>query len=213
MISGKYVYYLNGEFTGVTETFRVERFGSGNTSTVKTTANRDALVFGTKIDVTTIEINNRFERIEITMRSGVETRAEFEFSSDEFVFRRFRDTTLIDNDVLPLETGTIIFPLMRVFQGKTILSVAANGAETNIMVPFVEAPSDLERLLKPTYDRRTASLIAEENQIRKYKYLSKHYDEDSEFHIDASDLLSYYRYLQTADKLWEVRLEMSEPVV
>ena len=203
-VSGEYQYFLNGEKTGVTETFRIERHGD---SSVKTFSLRDASVYDTTISVTADETGDQYRSFEITFVKNIKARARYTFASDGFRFERYIDGKSINDETYILPAGCLIFPLMRCFQGHTILQVAASQAETTVLVPFIENPDDAEKILTPTFDLRTAAEIRVENDNRVFKYRSKHYDDESEFLINKEGLLTAYRFPQTPEKLWEVRLE------
>jgi len=202
-ISGEYIYLLNGEPTGVTETFSVER----SDDDIRTSSTRDASAFGTVISVETVESNSRFATAKIEFQcNDVTTAAVYELGDGSFTFRRTRDGGIVDNEQRPLPHDAILFPLMRVFQGHTILAIAKSRRETPVIVPFVENPNDLARLLSPTTDYRTAERTNEKDGLSTFKYLSKHYDDKSEFVIREDGLLASYRFPQAAEKVWEVVL-------
>ena len=107
---------------------------------------------------------------------------------------------------------------MRCFQGQTILQVAQNKGKTSVLVPDIKKTDDLENLLKPTFDERTAKRlgrktigffkpagVAVETDI--YQYESEHYNENSCFLIDDNGFLVGYVFAQSANKIWEIHLE------
>ncbi len=63
MQSGTYNYFLNGEPTGVTETFDIKILPNGSKFT---TSIRDAKPFNTTIKVETIEKNDKFQECKIS---------------------------------------------------------------------------------------------------------------------------------------------------
>lgn len=213
---GTYSYFLNGKPTGVSENFTVEILPDG---AKRTTAERDASPFGTKIFVEAIERGRRFERFQIRFQSEFNIQAVYEFSGNKFRFTRSLDGDETDDETFDLPENTIVFPLMRVFQGQVILRVADASAEdfTTVLIPSIENPADAENLLKPTFDNRRAEKVGRENvafyqpdsitfKVDVYKYFTKHYDEDSRFRINADGLLVAYRFVQAADKIWEIFL-------
>ena len=204
--SGEYIYLFNGEPTGVSETFQID----ASSEIVRTTSTRDASVFGSTILVETEHSDGRFTRVSMRFDGGGAVSAEYVATETGFQFTRSIEDEPFDLREITIEPGTILFPLMRVFQGPTILAVAEQNSETTVLVPFIENPNDVDRLLTPTFDTRTARQTGVSGDIRILSYTSKHYDDASEFHINADGLLTYYRFPQTSEKVWEVQL-MSEP--
>ena len=202
-LSGKYVYLLNSQPTGVSETFCRE----SDSAVITTKSTRDASVFGSTISVETEEKDGQFTIADIRFSGQDIVSAEYQAFEGGFHFTRSINGDTIDRRDTSATKGTILFPLMRVFQGPTILEVAANNSETNVLVPFIENTFDTSRLLTPTFDKRSAKQIGTDGDIRIFNYRSKHYDDASEFHINREGLLVYYRFPQTPEKIWEVRLE------
>ncbi|NJM53752.1 MAG: hypothetical protein HC846_10425 [Blastocatellia bacterium] len=107
---------------------------------------------------------------------------------------------------------------MRCFQGQTILQVAKNQDFTTVIVPNIQTSAITENLLQPTFDERTAKFLQKENiafddpesvtfETNVYQYLSKHYDDNSQFWVDENGFLIAYEFVQAKDKIWTVRLE------
>lgn len=215
-MEGTYKYFLNDEPTGIIETFSVQNLPDGK---IKTISERDASVFGTKIFVETIQSNSVFEKVKIKMLNQnnsdlANVRATYEFSESSFQFKRQINENKTDKETLELPENFIVFPLIRCFQGETILHVAENKSFSNVLVPSIENPEDTNTLLKPTFDERTAEFIKKETiQIKEktintsvYKYLSKHYSEDSKFWIDENGLLLKYVFHQSENQIWKIEL-------
>ena len=220
---GIYNYFLNGKPTGISENFNVEILPDGSIVTI---SDRNTSIYGTKIYLNSEQTGKKFKRfdIQITNENNAATadvHAFYEFSGDEFRFIRRVNNRTIDDEIFKLPADCVVFPLMRVFQGKTILQVAENAKLTTVLVPSIENPNDAENLLKPTFDKRRAEFVGREfigfNQeisvtfeADEYKYFSKHYDENSRFWIADDGLLVAYRFAQSADKIWEVFLTTDE---
>ena len=215
MNHGTYEYFLNGKPTGVSENFNITHLSDG---AKKTTAVRDASPFGTKIFVETIERADKFERFEIRFQNQFDVQAVYEFFDRKFRYTRTLDGEKTDDETLEMPENSIVFPLMRCFQGQAILRVAeASKKFLTVLVPSIENPNDAENLLKPTFDERTAKNLGKENiafyqansiasEANVYQYFSKHYDENSRFWIDDDGLLIAYRFVQSPAKIWEVFL-------
>ena len=215
MQNGTYIYLLNNEPTGITETFTIEFLSDGKQLTTST---RDASIYGTTFTVKTIEKDNEFQAFEINFKKESEINAIYKFSDKTFHFERTINGEIIDDEIIELPKNCVIFPLMRCFQGNTILQVAANQALTTVLVPNIINPNDTENLLKPTFDKRTAANLGTESvafyqehsitfETNVYRYFTKHYDENSRFWINNDGLLVAYTFHQANDKLWTVRLQ------
>ena len=213
MQNGTYVYLLNNKPTGIIETFTIEILPDG---TKLTTATRDASVYGTTFTVTTTEKDNKLNEFAIIFKKESLIVAIYKFSNKSLQFQRHINGEIIDNKTLELPKNCVIFPLMRCFQGKTILQVAENQALTTVLVPNIINPNDTSNLLKPTFDERTAQNIGTQGiwthsknaglafDCNIYRYISKHYDDKSKFWLNNEGLLIKYTFHQTNDKLWTV---------
>lgn len=86
--------------------------------------------------------------------------------------------------------GALIFPLLRIFQGAVISAVAATGSRS-VLIPYIADPTDPARVLEPTVEYRSASLVAldSSNGIRTYTYEGSVYDDRARFQIRESDLV------------------------
>lgn len=205
MENGAYYYFLNGEPTGVSETFESKSLPDGSQ---QTTSTRDAKPFKTMITVETSEKDNRFQNCKIAYQKDEhKIEADYEFDETSFhILRKFNGET-IQNETFQLPDKAVFFPLMRCFQGQTVLQVAASHGFTTVIVPDIELTTDYQSLLKPTFDERTAKQLKQEDNRFIYNYLSKHYDDNSEFHLDENGLLIYYEFVQDEQQIWAVRLE------
>jgi hypothetical protein len=185
MKSGVYNYFLDGEPTGISETFDIKILPDGIKSTTST---RDAKPFNTTIKVETIEQNGRFKICKIIYRKDKsEVEAMYEFSETYFKIQRKINGEIIRNEMFDLPNNYVFFPLMRCFQGQTILQTSQNQNAATVIVPDIKPSTDFENLLAPNFDERTAQLISTGNKLNVFKYLSKHYDENSEFHLNEND--------------------------
>ncbi len=214
MRNGTYKYFLNGKPTGIVETFSIENLPDGGKFTRSV---RDAKIFGTEFSVETHEKNGHFQKCKIEFKTDEnEIRANYDFSEKSFHVLREINGENVQNETFDTPENCIFFPLMRCFQGATILRVA-DGFST-VLVPDIQNPKDIENLLKPTFDERTAEKIGRQTiglhqkksvavEADIYRYFSKHYDENSCFLIDENDFLVGYVFTQSANKIWEISLE------
>jgi hypothetical protein len=201
MKSGVYHYYLNDEPSSVMETFRVEQ-GAGETMT---TATRDAGAFGVLIHVETRETDGELRRAEIIFQGQTEVRAIYEKSGGNLYFNRCVNGETVDIQEILMPADALLFPLMRCFQGRVILRAAQEGG-AGVMIPSIENPADTEKLLTPTFEQRTARLLRTDGNQSVFNYLTKRYDERSEFWLDGDGLLVKYEFQQAPDKRWSCRL-------
>lgn len=214
MNCGTYEYFLNNEPTGVVETFKIEFLPDGRRLT---TSVRDAQPFQTKISVETTETNNEFQNCRIVYRKAdAEISADYEFSDGRFNIRRESNGRILQDEFFDLPENFVFFPLMRVFQGRTILKIAAIQDWTAVLVPDIQPATVFENLLQPTFDSRKAEKWAMGTvkyqgtltDALVFSYLSKHYDDDSEFWIIRKNgLLFSYEFRQSDEQFWEVRLK------
>jgi hypothetical protein len=203
MNSGTYNYFLNGEPTGVTETFEIKLLPDG---TKFTQSIRDAKPYNTTITVKVMERENQFRRVEIRYVNEESVYGIYSFQANQTLFIHETFTEATTSETLEFPHNYVFFPLMRCFQGKTILQVAENANVTTVIVPDIQPNTNRQNLLKPTFDERTAELISTKDNLSIFNYLSKHYNENSEFHIDENGLLVYYKFVQNESQTWEVIL-------
>lgn len=213
---GTYEYFLNGEPTGVIETFESKILPDCSKFTTST---RNAKSFKTTITVETIEKDNRFQNCKIVYQKDEnKIEASYEFSDSKYFFMQLVNGESVQNESLLLTKNTVFFPLMRCFQGQTILQVAKNQEFKSVIVPDIQPSTDFENLLKPAVDERTAKFLKKEAiafyepesvtfETNVYQYLSQHYDDNSLFWINDDGLLVAYQFVQAKDKIWSVHLK------
>ncbi len=210
MKSGVYNYFLNCEPTGVTETFDIQILPNGSKLI---TSIRDAKPFNTTITVIT---DDKFKNCKITYQKDEnKIEAIYKFAEKTFCIKRKFNNEVIQNETFNLPSNYVFFPLMRCVQGQTILQVVANNNFTTVIVPDIQVSTDVKDLLKPTFDERTAEWIGSGTiklsdklaDVKIYKYLSKHYDENSEFWIIPNGFLYSYTFTQSDQQIWKAYLK------
>jgi hypothetical protein len=202
---GTYEYFLNGEPTGVVETVFID-FEPPDRRIIKSI--RDAKPYNTTIMVETVSSLDRFDWFSVSFhKDNFKVNAIYKFDDDTFYFQRKINYEVVEEKTIQIPQNCVIFPLMRCFQGQTILQVAENQQPTTVLVPDIQPTTKFEYLLKPTFDERTAKQISESGKLRVFNYLSKHYDENSEFHLDENGLLVFYKFHQSDDKIWTIKLK------
>ena len=215
-MNGGYKYLVDGEPAEIVETFEINR-RSGDR--IETSSQRVAKSFGTKISVHSIQNGSEFQRVEVRMVNEhipelAEVVAVYEFSDRNIVFSRQINNAAVNDELVNPPKDYLVFPLMRCFQGAVILDVAKNETPTNVLVPNIEEPGDVNTLLAPTFDQRNARFLSSETieidgqavKADEYSYLSKHYADDSRFWIDADGMLVKYVFHQPNGQSWCVEL-------
>lgn len=204
MEKGIYNYFLNDKPTGVIEIFDIKALSDGS---IMTTSIRDVKPFNTIIKVETIEKHDKFHNCKIIyQKDELQVEADYKFAENSFQVLRKLENKIVQDETFELSKDAIFFPLMRCFQGKTILQISKNQASTTVIVPDIQPTTKFEDFLKPTFDERTAKCIQQKDKRFIYNYLSKHYDDNSEFHLDKNGLLIYYKFVQNEQQTWEIKL-------
>jgi hypothetical protein len=223
LASGVYVYFLNEQPTGVTEPWSIHRLPD---SSYCTRVERDArAAFGMTILVEAFSrtwlATDDLQRFTVAQSNAnhaatSEGRAEYLFSNKTVIVTRSVNSQVMPSEELSLPENTVVSPLMRVFLGPVIRQVLAHGKgqPVPVLVPSLEQMLDPETLLRPLFDARQAAMLGAENvevdgrllPARRYQYLSKHYDAESQFWLDENDLLLRYRFVQSSEQVWDTRL-------
>jgi hypothetical protein len=221
--SGVYVYFLNEQPTGVTESWSIHRLPDDSYCT---RAERDArAAFGTTIRVEAFSqtplATDDLQRFTVTQYNAnhaatSDVRAEYLFANQTAIVTRSVNGQVMPSEELSLPANTVVSPLMRVFLGPVIRQVLAhgNGQPVPVLVPSLEQMLDPETLLRPLFDFRQAALLGTEDievdgrwlPARRFQYLSNHYDAESQFWLDETDLLLRYRFVQSSEQIWDTRL-------
>ncbi len=219
MRNGIYKYFLNGKPTDISETFIIKYYED---DLYFFRSIRQTEIYKTKISVRTYRKNGQTLNCQIDFKTDENNvRAIYEFSENSFQVVRERNGKNVSDETFDLPENYVFFPLMRCFQGETILKVAENQTPTIVIVPDIQNLNDIENLLKPIFDERKAEKIGRQTigfhqkisvaaEVDLYRYFSKHYDENSCFLIDKTGLLVGYVFPQSANKIWEVFLSTDE---
>jgi hypothetical protein len=223
LASGVYVYFLNEQPAGVTEPWSIHRLPDGSYCT---RGERDArAAFGTTILVEAFSQTplatddlQRFTVAQFNANHAAtgEVRAEYLFSGKTVTVTRSVNGQAMKTETLDLPENTVVSPLMRVFLGPVIRQVLArgNGQAVPVLVPSLEQMPDPDTLLRPLFDARQAAFPGTEDieldgrrlPARRFQYLSNHYDAQSQFWLDDEDVLLRYRFVQSAEQVWDTRL-------
>lgn len=216
MKKGIYKYFLNGELTDINETFFI-RHQVENRKFVH--SERQSVSFKIKISVQAVLKKDKFELCQIEYETDkIKLCAVYKFSEKNLQFSRKEQGITSVQENFKFAEKAVFFPLMRCFQGQTITQVAENPNFTTVIVPDIQNPQDPRNLLRPIFDERTAKFLKKDpiifrqsenvsTEANLYQYLSKNYDETSQFWLDDEGFLIFYRFRQADGKIWEVQLQ------
>lgn len=108
-------------------------------------------------------------------------------------------------------SDTVLFPLLRVFQGAVILAVAEAGPTgRTVIIPDLHHLADPERLLEPTVETRTARCLSSDDStgVSTFSYEGSVYDASARFFIDvARRQMTGYKFPQADGSVIDVEIE------
>lgn len=112
---------------------------------------------------------------------------------------------------LVVASDTLLFPLLRVFQGAVILAVAEAGPNgRTVIIPDLHHLADPERLLEPTVETRTARCLSGDAStgVSTYSYEGSVYESSARFFIDVGRRrMTGYRFPQADGSAIDVQLQ------
>ena len=200
----------------IVEPWSRHRNSSGD---IITRAEREAHSFGNHILVHSLERNGVMVRFDVTMRNLVEhneseVTARYQLFDDSVNVARTAADSAVTEQVEVLQPGFIPSPLMRIYTGTVIQRLVAQG-ESQVLVPWIRDPNNLEQLLKPLTSQRRAVFQAEETvdsnggavTARRYEYFGGEYQPGTLFWLDNNDVLLRYLWQQDDQTCWDTRLE------
>jgi hypothetical protein len=221
---GVYTYAVDGQPTGIYERFSVYLRPDGARVT---RVSRDARArFGATILLEAESAPPPRERdlcaFEVRLLNEGkgrmrEVRARYTLTASSARVERSIDDDAPRAEVLALPAGVVVSPLMRVFLGPVIVTVAARGrgAEVPVLTPSLEDPEDESRVLFGVIDMRRAERLGDEVQViagrevatHVYRYLGKPYDDAASFWLmnGNDDLLVRYEMRQ-GGQVWSATL-------
>jgi len=215
-MQGTYHYWMNGTLSGITETFRINTNDQADTVIE---SERNAPIFNSRITAKAFYKNGRISHFEIEWENGNEGAVQFANAHYQFT----SDTILVTRDIdgghfletLPMPEVSVVFPLLRVYTGRTIRETfeLGKGIRVPVLVPNIKDPNDKVQLLALELDMRFATVITQdtvsvgdkEHQAQTYRFTGGSYDETAKFWIDENDILLKYEWQQD-DIFWEVKL-------
>ena len=207
--SGTYTYLLNGEPSGITETFEV---GSGGTQVRSERRTPEGVKLAAEVRIS--DEANAQVRLSVEGGDMPKVQVMYMLTVGQLRVRHMADGKFLDSEVDP-GGDAVLSPLLRVFQGPTIADlIRADGAGT-VVVPALD-PADPDSLLTPTFQARRTEMLGVEAAdtasdhpgLRHCRYVGGNYDDAAEFWLDDQDRLVRYRFPQADDQLWEVTLDV-----
>lgn len=214
MTTGQYAYLCDGAETPIREDFTVdERWGI-----VTVTSSRSAP--GTSLTVVASYTPDGGQSAAVAWRSdlaGTVPVADVDLTllaDGRVVVSGEVAGAAVDDEVTVGADGSL-FPLMRVFSGRTLLRLATAGdAGLEVCVPDIRDPRDRAAFLRPLVDRRRVGSVRDDSlevdgrsvPCRVVEYLGGSYDQAAEVWVDEGGLLLRYTWDQPGVGDWDVRL-------
>jgi hypothetical protein len=203
VISGRYVYRLDGAVQPIEETFEA----ADGRITSRRVAAEGAIVL-------TVEREGATALIALDLPDA-SARAEYAGIEPGVVEVRRTVNGERRPDDRVAARGMLLFPLLRVFAGDVVRAVAAGGAGGRVvLVPDIRPGCAPEDLLAPVLDVRTAEPVGppREDLSQAYGYVGGSYEDGAVFRVRPDGLLAAYAWRQPEVGTWEVDLVLdAEP--
>jgi hypothetical protein len=145
-----------------------------------------------------------------------DVRARYTFSKTGARIEREVSGVPLPAQVVPIERPVVVFPLLRLFEGPAIATIAARGRGQPLLVlsPDVSQPDDSERLLAPLVEDRHARLLEEAAiEIGDRPYAARRFEYGTESHpgtgywLSESNRLLRYAFAGPDGAAWEATLD------
>lgn len=199
---GIYRYRRNGELIGVTDTYAVE-----GTAVHSVREQPGGARFA--VDALTDE-RGLVGSFDLTWAHGGTGHIARRVVRYEIEATQLAVTVDGERSVRSVAPETVLFPLLRVFQGAVILAVAEAGPHgRSVVIPDLHDLTNPDRLLHPTVETRTAHRESEgTNGVDTYVYEGSVYDANARFFIDRNlRQLTGYRFPQGNGTVFDIGLE------
>ncbi len=201
--SGTYRYRRNGVLLGVTDVFTID---GASVHAVREQAGGVRMELDATVDFS--GLISRFDLLWTHSGDGQIARRLVTYALAGEALEVTVDGEAHTQAVAP---GTVLFPLLRVFQGAVILAVADAGAVgRTVIIPDLHHLTDPERLLHPTVETRTAGCLSTDTStgVSTYSYEGSVYDGSARFFIDVGRRqMTGYRFPQADGSVIDVQLE------
>ena len=211
--SGTYLYLCNGENAGISEDWELHRHGAE----LHIESVRHVPATGLSLRVRSVQKNGQFRHC---ILHWLQRKRDFTVDvSADYCFDDEGLTCFVHNG--EAETGQRIVghdflfsPLMRIYNGPIIEQLCDRGHEHQILVPWIKAADQRDRLLHPQFSTRRARYIAAaeiavdgaDTPCRQYEYSGGEYQPGTRFWVDDRGIMLRYHWRQDQGTEWDIRL-------
>ncbi len=145
-----------------------------------------------------------------------DVRARYTFSKTGARVERELSGVPLPPQVVPIERPVVVFPLLRVFEGPAIATIAARGRgqPLRVLSADVSQPDDSERLLAPVVEDRHARLLEDAAiEIGDRPYAARRFEYGTEtasgsgYWLSESNRLLRYTFVGPDGAAWEATLD------
>jgi len=145
-----------------------------------------------------------------------DVRARYAFSKTGARVEREVSGIPLPAQVVPIERPVVVSPLLRLFEGPAIATIAARGRGQPLLVLFPDQgqPDDSERLLAPVVEDRHARLVEEAAiEIGDRPYAARRFEYGTEanaqsgYWLSESNRLLRHAFTGPDGAAWEVTLD------
>lgn len=207
---GSYRYRLNGEIAPVEESWTLtESTGCVQFVESRRTAGDVSLA------VTAELASGRVQSCDVEWQSASVpcVHARFELTGPGVIWRRTVGNSAAEGLVSSeSREEVLLYPLMRIFTGPVIRTLARTGGEGQVLVPDISI-ADQAELLLPDVSIRKAVCEGEDHlkehpgiSCQRWLFIGGQYGETARFWLDEQSRMLRYRWLQSESQLWEVDL-------
>lgn len=220
LAEGCYQYYRNDQLMPVVEPWTIHRLPDGR---LVTRSERDSSTFGNRLRVHSISSASGIDEFEVEwlrLSDNATEKLSALYRIEQGSIEVTRSGVLGETEVLsaPLPAGCVISPLMRIYTGSVIRQLLKAG-RSQVLVPWIRDPNNLDRLLEPLFSEREAR-FQEEGAVavgeelfsaQRFEYYGGEYEPGTLFWLDDKDVLLRYRWQQDEDTVWDTRLSYYRP--
>ena len=207
-LAGSYQYFLNDELSEIEERWQV--WETGQSQRICSTRRAP----GVALSVDAVAQRGVVREFEVMWRpaKGAEIVASYRLAAGGFTYSR-HVAGAVDEAGEGIEQPVVFYPLMRIFTGRVIQTVAHSGGEALVIVPSVSGGDASPPLLAPDPDMRRVSRCEELNwpepgptpeRLSRWQFMGGQYDANARFWLDERGLLVRYQWQQGADQHWDV---------
>lgn len=204
--SGQYVYEQDGKPGGIHESWTIHHLPDAS-RLVRVDHDARKSAFGTSLLLEALVASGRIQRFDLQFFNPngsqvKQARASYQLSEDRVHVSRQINTDWQPLQEILLPPGRVIYPSMCIFTGSVIRQILEQGGrEVAVLTPDI-APPDLQGVLAPELDYRSAELVGTEtlNQAGNttsaahYRFIGSNYNPECSVWLDDHDILIAYQY-------------------